>query len=181
MTDRNRRFRLRGWPAFWAASLLVCGCASYQFGNQSLCPADVQTVYVPVMESVSFRRGLGERLTEAVIKEIELRTPFKVVNNANADSELKGRIVSEGKGVLVPGLTGDARDIETRLKVQVSWVDRRGRELRNSEAIPLPSEVTDVTGTGDLVPEVGQSVATAQQKAICKVAQQIVGLMEKPW
>jgi hypothetical protein len=41
--------------------------------------------------------------------------------------------------------------------------------------------VTDVEGTGNLVPEVGQSVATAQQKAICRVAQQIVGLMEKPW
>jgi hypothetical protein len=169
------------WLAAATAALLLGGCAAYQFGNQSLYPADVQTVYVPVMESVSFRRGLGERLTEAVVKEIELRTPFKVVNDSHADSELRGHIVSEGKSVLVPGLTGDARDIQTRLKVEVSWVDRRGRALRDSAAVPLPSEVTDVEGTGNLVPEVGQSVATAQQKAICRVAQQIVGLMEKPW
>jgi len=36
-------------------------------------------------------------------------------------------------------------------------------------------------GAGDVVPEVGQSIATAQQEAISRVAQQIVGLMEKPW
>ena len=41
--------------------------------------------------------------------------------------------------------------------------------------------LADVTGTGNMVPEVGQSVATAQQEAICRIAQQIVGLMEKPW
>jgi hypothetical protein len=181
MANRKSGFRVRGWRVFWAAALLAGGCAGYQFGNQSLYPTDVQTVYVPIMESVSFRRGLGERLTEAVIREIELRTPYKVVNSANADSILTGRIVSEGKSVLVPGLTGDARDIQARLKIQVSWVDRRGRELRNNEVIPLPSEVTDVEGTGNVVPEVGQSVATAQQKAIGAVAQQIVGLMEKPW
>jgi len=31
------------------------------------------------------------------------------------------------------------------------------------------------------VPEVGQSVETAQQEAIQRIATQIVSLMEKPW
>ena len=53
--------------------------------------------------------------------------------------------------------------------------------LRESKSIPLPAEIADVTGTGDVVPEVGQSIATAQQEAICRMAEQIVGLMEKPW
>ena len=39
----------------------------------------------------------------------------------------------------------------------------------------------DVGGTGNVVAEVGQSVATAQQQAICRVAKQIVDMMEKPW
>ena len=51
--------------------LLFCGCAAYQIGNQSLYPLEIHTVAVPVFQSNSFRRNLGERLTEAVVKEIE--------------------------------------------------------------------------------------------------------------
>jgi hypothetical protein len=45
----------------------------------------------------------------------------------------------------------------------------------------LPAEIADVSGSANVVPEVGQSIATAQQQAISRLAQQIVGLMEKPW
>lgn len=161
--------------------LLLCGCAAYQIGNQSLYPAEIRTVYVPVFQSNSFRRNLGERLTEAVAKEIEARTPYKVVGDPNADSVLSGSIVGEGKRVLVPALTGDAREIQTHMHVEVSWVDRKGRMLRENDAVACPPEIADIEGTGNIVPEVGQSVATAQQQAICRLAQQIVGLMEKPW
>jgi len=167
----------------WSIVLLVCctGCAGYQIGNRLLYPEDVRTVYVPMIESNSFRRGLGERLTEAVVKEIENKTPYKVVSDPNADSILSACIVSEGKSVLVPTLGGDAREIQVAMTVEVSWTDRRGRMLRETANVPLPDEVVNITGTGNIVPEVGQSVATAQQQAINRMAEQIVGLMEKPW
>jgi hypothetical protein len=162
-------------------SLLICGCAGYQIGNQSLYPLEIRTVYVPVFESTSFRRNLGERLTEAVAKEIETSTPYKVVGNPDADSVLSGRIVSETKRVLVPSLSGDAREIQVAMRMEVTWIDRKGRSLRDTQYIPLPEEIADVAGTGDVVPEVGQSITTAQQQAIARMAEQIVGLMEKPW
>jgi hypothetical protein len=171
--------RLEG---FLAVLLLLCsGCASYQIGNQSLYPPDVHTVYVPVFQSASFRRNLGERLTEAVVKEIEKRTPYKVVADPQADSVLTGKLVSDTKRVLVPGVTGDARDIQVDMRVQVSWTDRKGRLLRDMPSVPCPAEIADVSATGEVVPEVGQSIATAQQEAICRLAEQIVGLMENPW
>ncbi len=163
------------------ALLLLTGCAGYQIGNQTLYPCEVRTVYVPVFPSVSFRRNLGERLTEAVVKEIENKTPYKVVNDRNADSVLSGKIVAENKRVLVPSNTGNAREIQTGMSIEVSWIDRKGRMLRQASPIPLPEDIAQIDGTGDVVPEVGQSMTTAQQEAICKLAQQIVGLMEKPW
>jgi len=163
------------------AVLLLSGCAGYQIGNKTLFPPEIRTVYVPMFQSGSFRRNLGERLTEAVVKEIEAKTPYKVVNDPTADSVLSGRIVEERKHVLVPSLSGDAREIQAVMRVQVSWLDRKGRMLRQMEPIPLPSEIADITGTGNVIPEVGQSVATAQQQAICRIAEQIVGMMEKPW
>ena len=160
---------------------LLTGCAGYQIGNQTLYPCEIRTVYVPVFQSISFRRNLGERLTEAVVKEIENKTPYKVVNDPNADSVLSGKIVSETKAVLVPSNTGNSRETQTGMRVEVSWIDRKGRMLRQVDPIPLPEDIAEVSGTGEVVPEVGQSIATAQQEAICKLAQQIGGLMEKPW
>ena len=46
-----------------------------------------------MIESDSYRRDLGERLTEAVIKEIELKTPYKVVGTPDADSILSVQLL----------------------------------------------------------------------------------------
>jgi hypothetical protein len=181
LRNRNILRPLRVLRGCLLAFPLLCGCAGYQIGNQTLFPTEIHTVYVPVFQSNSFRRNLGERLTEAVVKEIENRTPYKVSNDVGADSVLTGRLVSENKRVLVPSLTGDARDIQVGMQVEVSWVDRKGRMLRDDKCIPLPEELADVSGTGDVIPELGQSITTAQQEAIGRLATQIVGLMEKPW
>jgi len=168
--------------AVWALlPVVLCGCAGYQIGARSLYPAHIQTVYVPMFDSTSYRRNLGERLTEAVMKEIELKTPYKVVGSPDADSILSGRLVGESKRVLVEIPSGEPREVQVDLKLEVSWLDCRGNVIRHGEPIPLPPELTMVDGTGSVVAEVGQSVATAQQQAIGRMAEQIVSLMETPW
>ncbi len=158
------------------------GCAGYRIGNATLFRPDIETVYVPVFQSASLRPGLGERLTEAVIKEIELRTPYKVVGSLDrADSILTGRITSETKRTVVENPYDDPREIATRLQVEVQWVDQRGRMLTAEEAVPVPPELSTVVAETTFVPEVGQSLATAQQAAIQRLAAQIVGMMENPW
>ncbi|HUT12009.1 MAG TPA: LptE family protein [Thermoguttaceae bacterium] len=161
--------------------VLLTGCAGYRIGNQSLYPAHIRTVYVPMIESSSFRRNLGERLTEAVVKEIERTTPYKVVGTPNADAVLSARIVGETKRVLIQSRSGDPREFETNLQVRVQWLDRQGQVFRTVEPIPLPPEFVDAGAAGSLIPEVGQSVATSHQQAITRLAEQIVGLMENPW
>ena len=109
------------------ASLAGClGLGNYQFGARTLFPEGIETVYVPVFDSSSFRRGLGEELTEAVIKEIERRSHYKVVSSPSADTILTGKIISETKHLLFQTLQGDPREMEVNLQVKVSWVDQRG-------------------------------------------------------
>jgi outer membrane lipopolysaccharide assembly protein LptE/RlpB len=164
-----------------AACLLSAGCAGYHVGNQSLYPTHIRTVYVPIFDSVSFRPHLGERLTEAVQKQIELKTPYKVVGTPDADSVLSGRIVGETKHLTVQTRQGQPRAVETELAVEVTWLDRRGQVIRRGPAVPLPPQAVDVRATADVIPEIGRSVATAHQDAIGQVAQEIVSLMEAPW
>jgi hypothetical protein len=156
------------------------GCASYQFGNASLFPPDIHTVYVPLFESASFRRDLGEQLTEAVSKEIEKRTPFKVVGSPNADSVLSGKIVTDTKHSIVREPNNEGRDIETGLVVKVSWADRRGAPLREGN-VPVPAEMVDLAQTAQLVPEYGNSTTVSLQQTMQKLAAKIVDMMEVPW
>lgn len=157
------------------------GCQLYHVGTRSLYPPDIRTVYVPVFESNSFRRGLGEQLTEAVAKEIELKTPFKVVGSPDADSILTGRIIGDSKQVLVKPPTDEQRLIQTAMTVQVSWVDRRGAQVQADRTLALPDTLATVQQTNNLVSEVGQSMATQQQQSIQRLAEQIVSMMEIPW
>ena len=181
------RMASRGCPR---ASLLILavplltGCAAYRFGNNTLYAPNVRTVYVPMIQSESFRTtpgiDLGERLTEALCKEIEKRTPFKVVGDPNADSVLTARIVADTKRMVVESPTDQSRQVEMNMQVLVTWADRGGAVLSSGQ-VPMPAASVDVGQAAMLVPEFGRSVVTTQQEAIVKLAQQIVGLMEEPW
>jgi hypothetical protein len=162
------------WP-------LASGCAGYQIGHQTLFRPDIRTIHVPIFESDSLRPQLGESLTEAVIKEIERRTPYKVLTGPNADSLLTGRILQERKAVAVSHPFGDARAVETEMAVQIRWVDRRGAVLMERNAIPLPPMLADVTQDSVFIPEAGQSLVTAQQAVIQQLAREIVNQMERTW
>lgn len=176
--DRQRRSLILLAAGFcWLAG----GCAGYQIGTRSLYRPDIQTVYVPMFESDSLRRNLGERLTEAVVREIELKTPYKVVHRPDADTILTARLISDTKRVVAEDVNDIPRDIETDLIVQVDWTDRRGQYLMQDANFNFSTVSFSVAQNANFVPEGGQSVATAHQEAIQRLAEQIVSQMESRW
>src|SRR5207237_1351127 len=73
-------------PLLLAILLLVAGCGYSQSGGEnnkqqggyhwnSLYREDIQTVSIPIFTTKDYRRGIEFRLTEAVIKQLELRCP----------------------------------------------------------------------------------------------------------
>ena len=161
--------------------VLLSGCASYRVGAKSLYAPDVATVYVPMIESDSFRRDLGEQLTEAVVKEIELKTPFKVVETPDADSILSARLVGDTKSVVVENRNDDPRTVEHRLVAKVTWLNRQREPLRTPHTLSLPPNFLSIGQTSSLIAASGQSTVSAQQRAIAELAEQIVATMEEPW
>ncbi len=168
--------------AAWCLLLVVMtGCAGYQVGTRSLYAPDIQTVYVPIFESDSFRRNLGERLTEAVVKEIELKTPYKVVNTPMADSILTGRLRDQTKHVLVESARDQARQSEIDFRVDVAWQTNRGDMIHPPMELALAPELISFGQSATYVPEGGQSNVSSQHQAITRLAEQIVSTMEMPW
>ncbi|MFP6750742.1 MAG: LPS assembly lipoprotein LptE [Pirellulaceae bacterium] len=174
--------RLVRFPGLLLGLVAISGCAGYQLGLDSLYRPDVKTVHVPIFQSDSYRRGLGEQLTEAVVKQIESRTPYKVVSASDADSRLNGAIVYQRKRVLAENSFDEPRDLETEIVVEVSWIDRQGDALMQRVVDPAAAVLPIRIGQAvNFVPESGQSLATAHQEAIQKLARQIVDQMELRW
>lgn len=166
---------------FVSTTLALAGCARYEVGTGSLYASDVQTVHVPLVESESFRRDLGERLTEAVVKRIELHTPFKVVGTPAADSVLTIKLLNDFRGVIAEDAFDQPRVLENQLRAEVTWLNRRRLPITSPQAIVLPPSLVDFNQNSVFIPASGQSVVTQQQEAIERLAEQIVSAMEEPW
>lgn len=168
-------------------TLLLCGCCcggclGYRVGTKTLFSQDVETVYVPMFKCESAtQRHLAERMTEAVVKRIEAKSSYKVVARPGADSTLEGEILSENVGVTVWDDNNDPRQRNIGIKVRVSWVDRRQRDLRGFDDIPWNAGTAEIGADTSMMPEFGHSQVTAEQVVIDRIADQIVGMMEMPW
>jgi hypothetical protein len=160
---------------------IAVGCSGYRFGTSSLFRQDIRTVHVPIVRSDSFRPELGVRLTEAIQKKIEDRTPFKIVDASRADSTLVCRIHFDNKRVLTETKNDDPRALRLTMAAEVNWTDRIGNVLMQNRFLPPGETAFYFTERSDFVPEAGQSVTTSQQRAIDDMADHIVDQMEMRW
>lgn len=173
--------RLIVWALTIGSSILSAGCAGYQRGSGTLFRRDIQTIYVPIVRNDGWRPNLGQQVTEALQKAIQLRTPYRLVGDASADSTLTCRILNDTKRTLTETTTDEPRALETTLTIQLTWVDRRGNLLMENRFLP-PGEVAFLFNQStDFVPEGGQSIATAYQRAAERLADEIVNQMELRW
>lgn len=150
----------------------------------------IRTIYVPIFQNISFRKGVEFKLTEAVVREIESKTPFRVVNcREQADTELLGRVVNWRKGMINFDQLGEVREAEVGLAVELTWRDLRagrGDDVLSAPAIPggavqpkAPPLLVEPTAT--FIPELGGSLASAEKQVVDHLAVRIVHMMEKGW
>ncbi|MFQ5495340.1 MAG: hypothetical protein ACE5EX_08145, partial [Phycisphaerae bacterium] len=80
--------RLSVLRAVWlitAATALAGGCG---YSTRRPFRTDIQTVHVDMIHSKEFRRELEFRLTEALVKRIEMDTPYRIAGRRSADAVL---------------------------------------------------------------------------------------------
>ncbi len=152
----------------------LAGCAGYHVGAQSLFPTGIRTVHVEIVETESYRRFLGQQLTEAIVKRIEQDTPFVIADPALADSILRCKLSTDRKNSQVLDRFGEPRVLRSSWIVDVNWVDRSGIPLVGRQDLKVKHRE-------EFIPEGGQSLATANRATIQEIAHQIVGQMEAAW
>ena len=114
-----------------AAALLLPSCEEGRnftlFGYTTAPQYDprIHSVYVPIFKNRTMWKGMEFDLTRAVVREIEAKTPYKVVSNCEAaDTELIGTIINFNKNILNRNQLNEVREAETTLAVEVIWRNR---------------------------------------------------------
>ncbi len=152
-----------------------CGMGGLKgYSNTWLYPDDVQSVYVEMFDTQSFRRGHEYVLTDAICKRIESETPYKIVSDRDlADTLLSGQL-SIGQGFLARDrYTGRALELEALATVSVSWKNlTTGELLVNNEVVVASASYSS---------QLGQDYDYASRVAVNRAAEKVVELMERDW
>lgn len=176
----RHRYRLSGSAALGVLSvlaLLLAGCSS---GNgsgyrwESLYREDVQSVAVPIFANKQFERGVEFRLTQAVVQQIEARTPYKVVSRSDADTILEGEIVR----VLTDPISIERRSAQPQEQLYTLVVNFTWKDLRTGKVLRQRKNFEQST---PYYPTLGEGAFFGSQDAVEKLAVAIVQELEADW
>jgi len=155
------------------SALNFAGCSGYSHGWPY--PENVETISVKMFDTKSFRRDHEYVLTDAICKQIETQTPYRIVADENvADTQLSGYMTSIGSAVLSTDReTGRTLENEVRASLIFTW-----KNLKTGELIVNSKKVEAVASYASLL---GQDFDYAANVAMNKAAEKVVESMQTPW
>lgn len=172
MTHRSITARMLLTLALGAAVLPGLGGCGYS--TKPLYPTSVETVAVPIWGNKTFRRDWEFRLTEAIAKNLEARTPYRLAAQERADTVLSGEIVAIDETVLTRRYGSNLpRETQLTIVVDFTWTDLRSGRVLVKRA-KFNRSATEL-------PQLSERVTDAEQWAIEKTAAAIVEQLQTPW
>lgn len=159
--------------------LLIAGCASdptQGYAPVSVYPENISTVAVNIFENNSFSREIEFELADALVKEIEARSPYKVTSSSRADTILTGTVRNVQRDQLSKSrLTGLSEEVLLSVTIDFKWTDQRtGRSLVQRESFTGHAPFFPSRPTGELI-ELGEFAV------VQLLARDIVSAMQAKW
>lgn len=148
--------------------------ASNGYQWKSLYRDDVKTVAVPAFVNRTYQRGLELTLTKAVIQQIELHTPYKVVPADRADTILECEITS----VHDTPLGFDVRSALPQQQEFSMMIDFTWKNLRTGQVYAQQRQFEQRTS---YFPTLGEGQFVGSQNAVEKIAVGVVQEMQAEW
>jgi hypothetical protein len=159
--------------------LLLSACASdptLGYSSASTFPAQYSTIAIDIFENESFSRDIEFELADALVKEVEARTPYKVTPGARADTLLTGRITRVELDQLSKSkLTGLGEEVVLAVTVDFTWTNARTGEVIE--------ERQGFTGHALFLPSApsGEPIELAEFGVVQGLARDIVGELRADW
>lgn len=150
--------------------IVLSGCG---YSTRSLLRQDVESIYVPIFDNDTFRRGLEFKLTKSVKDEILFRTKIKIVDREDADAVLYGKIADVQERVISENIADDIVEGSVTIFLDIKLVDARtGRNIMEKKGLQWKAEY---------IGRREEAVSTAENEAFVDIAERIVNLMEEEW
>ena len=146
------------------------------YSSSSLYPKQYQSIAIPIFQNSTMTRDVEFMLTDAIIKEIQVRSPYRVVDKHVAETILTGTITSLKLSTLSRSrTTGLDNEVLFKVVIDFEWYDQVngnrivGRKNFASSAVFIPSRPSSEPL------EIGQ-FAVVQQ-----LASDIIDQMQASW
>lgn len=163
-----------------AASLtMLTSCASSPnqgYAFDSTFDESINTIAIPIFRNETTSRGIEVQLTEAVMKQVAQRTPWRLTPTDRADTTLVGVVTSTSLRALSDDpQTGLVQEQAVQITIRFEWRDNRSGEVLvardnySASAVFHPSRA------------VGDRLEQGQRTAIDELASDIVSDMRSSW
>ena len=146
------------------------------YTSSSLYPTNFRSVSVPIFENSTMTRNVEFMLTDAVIKEIQSRTQYRILGEQYADTLLTGTIKSVDLQMLSQSrATGLVNEMLVKVVLDFEWLNLMqggriaGRNNFASSAIFIPSRPSS------------EPFAVGEFAVVQQLASDIVDQMQASW
>jgi len=151
-------------------SILLGSCG---YSSKAGLRSNARSIYIPIFDNKTFRRGYEFDLTKAVRDQIILRTNLDIVDRDEADSILYGKIINVAEGVLVGDFADNIVESRMAVVVDIRWVDTRtGRTI---------VERPNITGVAEFIVPRNETESTSGNEAFIGIAHGIIEAMGDEW
>jgi hypothetical protein len=156
------------------AALALTSAAGCGYSTSRPFRTDIQTVHVEMLHSKEFRRELEFRLTEALVKRIEMDTPYRIAPRETADLLLTGEVLKVENRTFGDDFDTDRpREIGSTVAIRFRIQDVRTGEI----LVERPRFIYQTS----YIPPVGETFTQGMTRALDGLAQQVVETMESSW
>jgi hypothetical protein len=163
----------------FGAGVLPAGCASDPSQGYSMKPPyreDVKTIAVPIFDNATYAHGVGVELTDAIVKEINRSTPWRVTSLENADTTLRGTVTDTDLRKLTTNSdSGLVESLAVEITVSFEW-----KKIESGEVLVAKR---NFRGARVFVPAQGaqERLEYGRSAAIDQLARDIVGMLRSSW
>ena len=149
--------------------VLASGCG---YSQKSLISRKINSIYIPIVDNNTFRRGLEFDLTKAVKDEIMSRTSLRIVQKDSADTIFSGTIRDVKETVLSQNSRDNIVESRVRIYADITLWDRRTERVLISGSL---------NGAAEFIVKRGETVKSGIEEGIVNLAKIIVNNLEEEW
>jgi len=166
--------KLTHWVTPTMLGMVLVGSIGCSYSTRRPFRDDIRTLHVEMFHSKEFRRELEFRLTEAILKRVEMDTPYRIAPRRTADALMTGEILSVTNRTFGDDFDTDLpREIGSTVEVRFRLMD-----LRTGETLVERPRFAYQTA---YIPPVGETFSQGMTRALDGMAEAIVETMESTW